>query len=79
MVAVQDFRDAVRTQGHLRLCKRRLDGILSLEDLGQFFEGAAARLYVEEVDESEFEDVPENEQEIVLACASVTAILSALW
>jgi hypothetical protein len=43
-----------------------LDGLAALEDVADFFEGAAPRLDEEEVDEDEFEYVPEDEEEVVL-------------
>lgn len=46
---------------NLRLGKRRLDWATGPEDLGKFFEGAAASFDVEEVDEDELEDIPEDE------------------
>ncbi len=42
------------------------DGVLGLEDFAVFFEGATAGFDEEEVDEDEFEDVPEDEEEVVL-------------
>jgi hypothetical protein len=43
-----------------------LDGLAALEDVADFFERAAPRLDEEEVDEDEFEYVPENKEEVVL-------------
>jgi len=40
----------------------------TFEDLGYLFEGAASGFNVEEVNEEEFEDVPEDEEEVVLRC-----------
>jgi hypothetical protein len=50
----------------LSLVQARLDRLAGAEDIANFFEGAAARLDEEEVDENEFEYVPEDEEEIVL-------------
>jgi hypothetical protein len=53
------------------LAERSLDRLLGAEDLGQLFERATARLDVEEVDEGELENVPEDEEEVVLQNKSV--------
>tara|TARA_R110002003_G_scaffold207_3_gene15995 strand:+ start:11075 stop:11248 length:174 start_codon:yes stop_codon:yes gene_type:complete len=50
-----------------RLGQRGLDWFARLEDLADFFERAAPRLDEEEVDDDELEDVPEDEEEVVLA------------
>lgn len=49
-----------------RFRERRLDGLAGFEDFADFFEGPTTRLHEEEVDEDEFEYVPEDEQEVVL-------------
>ena len=43
-----------------------LDGIASLENLGDLFERASSSFDVEEVDECEFKHIPEDEEEVVL-------------
>jgi hypothetical protein len=43
-----------------------LDGLAGLEDVADFLERAAPRLDEEEVNEDEFEYVPEDEEEVVL-------------
>lgn len=48
------------------LVERVFDGFLCIEDVADFLEGAASCLDEEEVDEYEFEYVPENEEEVVL-------------
>lgn len=48
--------------------QRRFDWFLRLEDFRQFFQCAAPRLDEEEVNEDEFEHVPEYEEEVVLCC-----------
>lgn len=45
------------------------DGFLSVEDVADFLEGAAPCFDEEEVDEDEFEYVPEDEEEVVLLIA----------
>lgn len=50
----------------LRLVQASLDGFARPEDFADFLEGAAPRLDEEEVDEDEFEYVPEDEEEVVL-------------
>lgn len=42
------------------------DGFLSVEDVADFLKGAAPCFDEEEVDEDKFEDVPEDEEEVVL-------------
>jgi hypothetical protein len=49
-----------------RLVQRLLHRLSCLENLGEFLERAAPRLDEEEVDEDEFEYVPEDEKEIIL-------------
>ena len=59
---------AVSVHHDARLVERVLDGLLCVEDVADFLEGAAPRLDEEEVDEDEFENVPEDEEEVVLFC-----------
>lgn len=65
---IQHLRDAspITVQDNLRLIKRHLHGPFCSEDFADFFERAAACLDEEEVDEDEFEYVPEDEEEVVL-------------
>lgn len=46
--------------------ERVLDWFLSVEDVADFLEGAAPSFDEEEVDEDEFENVPEDKEEVVL-------------
>jgi hypothetical protein len=64
---VQDLRDTLGTM-HDNLClfETLLDWAAGFEDLGEFFESAPAGFDIEEVDESELEHVPEDEEEIIL-------------
>lgn len=65
---IQDLRNTLGTvHDDLGPAKRGLNGAARLEDLGELFERAAARLDVEEVDEGEFEHVPEDEKKVVLS------------
>ena len=48
------------------LIQARLDRLAAIEDLTDFLERPAPRLHEEEVDEDEFEYVPEDEEEVVL-------------
>lgn len=65
---VKDLRHAlVAMHDDLRPTQRRLDRLLRPEDLRQLLQGASPRLDVKEVDEAEFENVPEDEEEVVLS------------
>lgn len=50
----------------LGLAERSLYRLLGSEDLRKLLKSATTRLNVEEIDEGEFEDVPEDEEEVVL-------------
>ena len=67
MLLIRHLRHAlVVVQHDLRLLQGSLDGRPAAEDLWQLLERPPPRLDVEEVDEGELEDVPEDEQEVVL-------------
>jgi len=67
MLLIQHLRHAlVAAQHDLRLRQGSLDGRPAAEDLRQLLECPPPRLDVEEVDEGKLEDVPEDEQEVVL-------------
>jgi hypothetical protein len=51
---------------NLSLVQRLLHRFSRREDVGEFFERTPPRLDEEEVDEDELEDVPEDEEEVVL-------------
>jgi len=64
---VQNFRYTLRTVHRNRcLTQTSLDRMRTSEDLRYFFESAASGFDIEEVNEEEFEDVPEDEEEVVL-------------
>ena len=46
--------------------QRMLDGFLCVEDVADLLKGAAPSFDEEEVNDDEFENVPEYEQEVVL-------------
>jgi hypothetical protein len=63
---IQHLRNAlVPVNNNLVLPQALLDRVLAAEDLGQFLQRALLGLDEEEVDEDEFEGVPEDEEEVV--------------
>lgn len=66
LILIKHLRNTLIPMHHnLRLRNRALDPILALEDHSKFFERPAFSLHEKEIDEREFEAVPEDEQEIV--------------
>lgn len=51
---------------NLRATQRRPNGFRGPKDLGQLLEGAAPRLHIKEVNKGKLENVPEDEEEVVL-------------